>query len=302
MSKEKMTVRICSACGQHIMHRARPGFNCYFAHTWTDLKMTKGARQLDVTWLLLVKCPHCSALLWIEEQKIACEINPRGPDGVSAVTDNINIKPYNPTLGELMQFERADAHEKEQEKYAQILAWMMVRTGADRQGDETVHKDEQSKVPDKFKDAKQGSEPTFMEYMDFLSAGAHDEDKEIYLRLHAWWAGNDPRRLGGQSMPMTLLEQANLRAFLPYLNERRFWEQLLKAEIYRELGEFAEADKLLTTPVDGNEVRECFMHIRDLNRKQCTSVEEVTSMYLNPVLKGILISRYGLTVLTTSHS
>jgi len=293
-----MTIRICSACGQHIMHRGNnPGFNCYFAHTWTDLKKTKGARQLDVDWLLLVKCPHCSTLLWIEEQEKVIAITSRVPDRVLPDTDTTTNNSYKPSVRELIEFERADAHEKEQDKYKQIRAWILAWIEADRQADETVHKDEQSEIPDKFKDAKPGSEPTFIEYMDFLSAGVHDREKESYLRLHAWWAGNDPRRLGGQSIPMTPLEQANLRAFLPHLNERRSWVQLLKAEILRELGEFEEADKLLNTP---NAIsKECSMHIRDLNKKQSTSVAEVTSMYLNPDIKCLyFIFGLGLSILS----
>jgi len=302
MSKIKMTVRICSACGKHIICRANCGFSCYFAHTWTDLKMTKGARQLDVGRLLLVKCSHCSTLLWIEEQEKVGEINSRVPDSVLPDTGTTTNNSYKPSsVRELIEYERADAHEKEQDKYKQIRAWMMFQIGEDSQDGETVHKDEQSEIPDKFKDAKPGSEPTFIEYMDYLSAGVHDEEKEAYLRLHAWWAGNDTRRQGGQFMPMTPLEQANLRAFLPYLNKERFWGQLLQAEVLRELGEFAEAEKLLKTP--NADFTECFMHIRDLNQKQSTSVAEVTSMYLNPDINGVSFrGRLGLAILMTSHS
>ena len=91
---------ICSTCGKYIMQQYRgPLFSHIYAHTWTDLKMTKGTRQLDVTMsLLLVKCPHCSALLWIREQEKVGEIKPLGSDGVLSATDkNIN-KPYRPTL------------------------------------------------------------------------------------------------------------------------------------------------------------------------------------------------------------
>jgi hypothetical protein len=250
-----------------------------------------------VEWLLLVKCPHCSTLLWIEEQEKVIEINSQVPDRVLPDTDTTTNNSYKPSVRELIEFERADAHEKEQDKYKQIRAWMLARIGADSQDGETGGMEEQTEMKERFKDAKPGSEPTFIEYMDFLSAGVHDSEKESYLRLHAWWAGNDPRRLGGQSIPMTPLEQANLRAFLPYLNEGRFWEKILKAEIFRELGEFAEAEKLLTTP--NALFTECFTHIRDLNKTQSTSVAEVTSMYLNRDINGIwFIFGLGLSILS----
>jgi hypothetical protein len=302
MSKKMMTVRICSACGKHIMCRANCGFSCYFAHTWTDLKMTKGARQLDVGRLLLVKCPHCFTLLWIEEQEKVGEINSRVPDSVLPDTGTTTNDSYKPSsVRELIEFERADAHEKEHDKYKQLRAWMMVQIGADSQDGETGCMEKQIEMAERFKDAKRGSEPTFMEYMDFLSMGVPNEEKEAYLRLHAWWAGNDSRRQGGQFMPMTPLEQANLRAFLPYLDEKSRLERLMKAEIFRELGKFAEAEKLLTTP--NADFTECFIHIRDLNKKQSTSVAEVTSMYLNPDITGMAFrGGLGLGILMTSHS
>jgi hypothetical protein len=239
--------------------------------------------------LLLVKCPHCSALLWIEELEKVFEINLRRRDGILSDGDENVEKTYYPTWREYFRFARADKHEKKKEEYTQIRAWM-DRTGLNYQDDGTDHEEEKIEIPDTFKDAKSGLEPTFMEYMDFLSAGIQDQEKEEYLRLHAWWAGNDPRRTNKQAEPMTEVERSNLRTFLPYLKEGREYERLMKAEGFRELGEFSAAEKLLATQFNKN-LMERVLFIRDLTRKQSTSVGEIASLYQNENITGWLFDK-----------
>jgi sarcosine oxidase delta subunit len=299
MSKKKMIVRICSVCGKHIIVR-HYGTNFSLARTWTDFNVTKGIHhhQLVPAWLLLVKCPHCSELLWIEEQEKAFEIQLR-PDGVLPEGDKNVKKAYHPTWKDYFQFARANERDREKEEYAQIRAWM-ARAGLNCQGDETGYQKELSELPDTFKDAKLGSEPTFMEYIDFLSAGIHDQEKEEYLRLHAWWAGNNARRQGGQTSPMTQAERINLRAFLPCLKEGREWERLIKAEGFRELGEFAAAEKLLANQFEIR-LMERVLFIRDLNQKQNTSVEEIASLYQNENITGWLFDRRSFFLFLTGR-
>jgi hypothetical protein len=162
----------------------------------------------------MVKCPHCSALLWIKEQEKVCEIDPWAKD-----------------------------------------------------------------CTDQFKEAKLVSEPTLTEFLDFLSLGVHDRETERYVRLHVWWAGNDPRRQGGQVIPMTQVEKANLRSLLPFLDESNDADRYMKAEGFRELGKFSEAEKLLATQFGNDKLRARASIIRDLNRKQRTAVEEITSWH-----------------------
>jgi hypothetical protein len=128
--------------------------------------------------------------------------------------------------------------------------------------------------PDKSKDAKSIAEPTFADYIDFLSTGVFDSEKERYIRLHAWWAGNDLRREGGLASPMTKAERKNLRAILPLLEESNDSDRLMKAEGLRELGAFAAAEKLLATRFD-NDLRKPVRFIRDLCKRGITSVEEI---------------------------
>jgi hypothetical protein len=265
-------VRNCSACGKYILQHNVVSGNTARSRLWTDGKR-KGPHLPGRAWLLLVKCRHCSALLWIKEQEEVSEIDPWGPE--YSLPDWVKIvkKGYEPTLEEVFHFKRADAREKEDEKFADLRTWL-AENEPTLVGLETFPKADECEITDKFKDAISVEEPTFKDYIDFLSTGVFDREKEQYIRLHAWWAGNDPRRQGGQASPMTQAEKTNLRALLPFLDEPSDGDRLMKAEGFRELGAFAAAEKLLATPFD-NDLRKSVKFIRDLCRKGSTSVEEI---------------------------
>lgn len=129
---------------------------------------------------------------------------------------------------------------------------------------------------DKFADARPALTPTLQDYAHFLEAGVSDKQKERYVRLRAWWAGNDLRRESGQSTPLDSFETANLRAFVTLLDEAEDNDRLMKAEALRELGEFADAEILLATEF-GDELKQAVSIIRDLNQKQITTVAEMKS-------------------------
>ena len=105
------------------------------------------------------------------------------------------------------------------------------------------------------------------DYLSFLANGAFEKRKERYLRLQAWWEGNNIRRQGfdedeetstapadikktitNDAPPFSEDEIANLRAFAKMLNESDEDDRLMKAEIMRELGNYDEAMKLLSKP------------------------------------------------------
>lgn len=126
----------------------------------------------------------------------------------------------------------------------------------------------------RFPEARPGSTPTLQDYADFLDAGESDKNKERYVRLRAWWAGNDPRRETGQSTQFDSFETQNLRAFLVLLDEAEDNDRLMKAEVLRELGEFNEAENLLATEFD-DELTQAVSVIRDLNQKRIATVAEM---------------------------
>ncbi|MDY6832129.1 MAG: hypothetical protein SWC96_09885 [Thermodesulfobacteriota bacterium] len=121
-----------------------------------------------------------------------------------------------------------------------------------------------------------GLTPTFWDYARLIKAGVDDKQKERYLRLRAWWAGNDPRRKPDQSEPTPLdpFEIENLRALITFLNESDDHDRLMKAEALRELGEFEEAESLLATEFEGT-FKKVASIIQDLNQRHITTVAEM---------------------------
>ena len=97
-----------------------------------------------------------------------------------------------------------------------------------------------------FKDAQPYDAPSVRDYFTYLASGAYGKQKERYLRLQAWWAGNDMRRENNNASPLSDDEIANLRAFAKLLDEAVEDDRIMKAEVMRELGDFDEAMALLS--------------------------------------------------------
>jgi hypothetical protein len=236
MSLGSFIARNCSTCGNYTLER-----NVFTKPTarpslWTDGKRN-GSNLPGLAWLLLFKCRQSSDL-----RDEVCEFLPWWLKfllpGWIEVLKKINM----PTLTDYIHFLMIDAREK-------------TENG---------------------KDEKSRADPTFKDYMEFLSTGAgvFDREKDRYIRLHAWWAGNDIRREGGQASPMTKDEKTNLRVFITLLDESSDCDRLMKAEGFRELGSFAAAEKLLATHFD-NSLSKAVNVIRDLSRRGVKSVEEM---------------------------
>jgi hypothetical protein len=128
---------------------------------------------------------------------------------------------------------------------------------------------------DAFEDARPAKTPTLRDYVGFLKAGISDKEKERYVRLRAWWAGNDGRRKSNKTKPLTSFESNNLRAFATLLPEADDNDRLMKAEALRELGQFEEAEKLLAAEFE-SEFAKVVSTIRELNEKRNAGVAEIT--------------------------
>ncbi len=109
-----------------------------------------------------------------------------------------------------------------------------------------------------------------------LEKGFSDHKKERYVRLRAWWAGNDGRRSAKARSPLSDSEKANLRRLADLLDEAGGHDRIMKAEILRELGQFDEAMSLLTQPFD-DELSRAVAIIKDLVAKKDQFVAEITS-------------------------
>lgn len=79
-----------------------------------------------------------------------------------------------------------------------------------------------------------------------------DVEKHEYLLIRAWWAVNDGERNKERHGKSTPLRQAKpiLKALLPLLDEHKADDRIMKAEVYRELGDFENCLRLLDYPFD----------------------------------------------------
>ena len=92
--------------------------------------------------------------------------------------------------------------------------------------------------------------PSLNDYVTLINNGIVTSEKEHYVRLHAWWAGNDARRNNPREIRISSIEESNLTAFGNMLDESDANELLMKAEIMRELGRFEVAITMLARSVD----------------------------------------------------
>jgi hypothetical protein len=104
---------------------------------------------------------------------------------------------------------------------------------------------------DAAKGKKQLLAPSEKDLLGFLSGPGLPKDKEIYLRMRAWWAANDVWRWVPNATPAFSKDQVqNLHALSAMLDESEPNQRILKAEIARELGRFDECLGLLSHPID----------------------------------------------------
>ena len=181
MLPDPTLIKQCAACAKPFKQKTLNSGITFSVKFWTDGKMETPMLP-DPHWL--IKCPHCQALLWIDEQQ---------------------------NLGE--------------------MDWV----GRDR-----------------FRNARAYICPAVEDYLVMLESDSLEPEKKRYLRLWAWWTGNNPRRKS--AMPKTLSKQEvdNLCGLAALLDESDDNDRLMKAEILRELRQFAEARSLLNKPFSPN--------------------------------------------------
>lgn len=94
-------------------------------------------------------------------------------------------------------------------------------------------------------DLEDAKEPNQRDYLKALRSDlANTPEKVRYLRVRLWWKGNDQIRAGRQHC-LTPAHLKNLSALAELLSVESPGDRLMKAEAFRELGKFAEANLLL---------------------------------------------------------
>ena len=109
----------------------------------------------------------------------------------------------------------------------------------------------EAKAPKAWREAPYLKSLSPAEYLEALSQNAaKDAKQEGFLRKMAWWSANDAVRDSKEAKPPSpfasdAAARENLEALARLQNEKEPPGLLTKAEIYRELGHFDEALKLL---------------------------------------------------------
>jgi len=169
------SIKKCSECSNLIEQPTITSGNTFGARFWTDGKMDAPMLPDEPR---LVKCPHCSTLIWMNEL----------------------------------------------EEVAEVMPWEKTEISTE---------------------AKPFIVPKFRAYTSLLKAVEHTREKEKYLRIRAWWAGNDKRRTAATKKDMSKGEQQNLHPLVVLLDSSDEQDRLMKSEIFRELGKFEEAKNCL---------------------------------------------------------
>lgn len=108
--------------------------------------------------------------------------------------------------------------------------------------------------------------PSVNDYFSVLESGVAELKKIRYIRLRAWWAGNDIRRTKEAEVKISAREEENLIAFAEILDEANTNDLVMKAEVMRELGRFDDATALLTK-VNDNDLSQAIEIIKLLAEK-----------------------------------
>jgi len=125
-----------------------------------------------------------------------------------------------------------------------------------------------------YKDAEQYGVPELQDYYEELNKDNLGKIKEQYLRLRAWWAGNDSRRDSSEKQALSEKEIENLQALDKLLDPADDEDRLMKAEVKRELGRFEEAEAMLKEPFP-SDFAEDVSFLRELIQRREPFVEEM---------------------------
>ena len=221
-------IKKCSACGGLIEEETLISGNTCGAVFWTDGEFYAPMMPDQPE---LVKCPHCKALLWIEELEVV------GDDGRNRYDDFVPV----------------------------------VIAGLDSQT------------------ARPYTMPSIWDYFRLLKNELPGLDRECYLRLRAWRAGNRKRRgseylpgmfrikNGDPLAPLSRAEIDNMDTLSGLLDEDDDEDRLLKAELLRELGYFEKCLGLLAKPFK-EEFRNAAAFIKGLAYDRDTWVREIKEL------------------------
>jgi len=164
----------------------------------------------------LVRCPHCAAFLWLDEQECLgeCWIHELKNPGESP-DDFIEEEDYEVDPDEI---------------------------------------DPELKKDPKLRNAVPFEKPSAHEIFYVLEKGGLSEAKVRHLRRILWWSVNDVRRMAFEidhdyrEIEFSGRQLENLKLLFEMLDPTDADDRIMMAEIKRELGEFEQAKELLEGP------------------------------------------------------
>lgn len=109
------TIRQCAACTKPFEQETLLSGNTFGATFWTDGKMEAPMLPESHT---LIKCPHCQALLWINEQEILGEVDWGDQKTYPQARDYLI-----PTIEDYLGLLESGNFKPEQERYLRFYAW-----------------------------------------------------------------------------------------------------------------------------------------------------------------------------------
>lgn len=130
--------------------------------------------------------------------------------------------------------------------------------------------------PDDWRNAPYIEELTIDEYSEAANSGiGNTTDREIHLRLRLWWLINDigrGKKITRLTNKLKAFKKENLGKLGVLLDERITEQKIMKAEIYRELGHFNAALKLLKTIPDDS--KHIVQQLETLCKEKHTAVKQ----------------------------
>lgn len=222
-------IKECDSCGQLILQHTILSGNTFNAVYWSDGKVE--APMLP-DFPLLVKCPRCNGLLWIDDL-----VTIEDKDIIHALECKEMTDFFSGLAG------NSEAHSSKYDDCDLPVAY---------------------------------NYPNLKDYILYVKSKTQTVDREIYIRIRAWWSGNDARRNCDLVESMAEEEIINIVSLKSLLNINNTHEKIMKAEIYRELGQFDRALDLLDITYEQKWANWVWI-IKKLCSQRISSVEKVKS-------------------------
>ena len=211
---------------------------------------------------LVIKCPHCGALA------LQPTCGSGNTFGARYWTDGKMDAPMLP-------------EEPEITRCGPCAGYYWVRTA--KKVGEFDPSEDTSQVPREWLDAELVRDLAESEFLQAIELGVMlKANDEVYLRMHAWWAGNDRWRdlEADDALPANTTtpeaHRANMDKLMALLGARGPQQRLMKAELARELGQFDECLRLIKTAPPDYAIAASL--IREMAQAGSTQVAEIPSV------------------------